>query len=123
MKNYLIYEPERNGKWSEEKNFIYGTSVYHQICMPISKKLLSNYISERVPSIKLKKDTYKVLSFFENTFVKINYSNIIIKTNRVISSIYKIFHVYHENILVCDFKNNKFFWLDKAIKNGNPKIN
>lgn len=122
-KTYILFEILKNLYELEQNNHIYGVSVYHQICMPISKKLLSNYISERVPSIKLEKDTYKILSFFENTIVKINYSNIIIKTNRILPSIYKIFHVYHENILVCDFFNNKFFWLDKTLKNVNTKTN
>lgn len=113
---YLLFALLKNLYELEKNNLTYGVSVYHQICTPISKKLLSNYISEKVPSIKIKKDTYKILSFFENTILQINYSTIIVKSNRIIPSIYKIFHVYHDNILVCDFKNNKFFWLDKALK-------
>lgn len=113
---YILFELLKNLYELEKNNFVYGISVYHQICTPISKKLLSNYISEKVPSIKLQKDTYKILSFFENTTIQINYSNIIVKTNKVLPSVYKIFHVYHENIFICDFKRNKFFWLDKALK-------
>jgi hypothetical protein len=106
----------------DRKNFVYGLSVYHQVCTPISVKLLSNYIIEKVPACKLEKNTFKMLSFFENTTVFLHYSNIIVKTDKVLPAIYNIFHVYSENILICDFQEKRYFWLDEVLKNGNPVI-
>lgn len=95
-----------------DKNYNYGVKLYKMICLKIDKQLLSNYIIDKVPVTKIK-DTYKILSFFENTTLKINYTNIIVKTNTLNPSIFKIFHIYHENIMVCDFLNNNYFWLDE----------
>lgn len=114
--SYILFEILKNLYELEKENLIYGVSLYRQICIPISVNLLSNYISEKVPAIKLEKNTYKLLSFFEETIVSIRPSNIIVKSNQELSSIYKIFHVYHENIFVCDFFHHRFFWLDKRLK-------
>lgn len=113
---YILFEILKNLFELEEKNLVYGVSVFHQLCIPISKRLLSSYIMEKIPVIKLDQDTYKILSFFEHTILKINHANIIVKTDTSLPRIYKIFHVYHENIFVCDFSSSHFFWLDKALK-------
>lgn len=118
---YILFEILKSLYELDKKNLVYGISVYHQICVPISVKLLTNYIIEKVPVTKINKNTFKLLSFFEQTTFNINHANIIVKTNKTISDIYKVFHVYHENFLVCDFKNNRCFWLDKNIKLGNSK--
>ncbi len=118
---YILFEILKSLYALDKKNLVYGISVYHQICVPISVKLLTNYIIEKVPVTKINKNTFKLLSFFEQTTFNINYANIIVKTNKTISDIYKVFYVYHENFLVCDFKSNRCFWLDKNVKVGNSK--
>ncbi len=118
---YILFEILKSLYELDKKNLVYGLSVYHQICVPISVKLLSNYIIEKVPVTKINKNTFKLLSFFEKTTFNINHANIIVQTNKSLSEIYKVFHVYHENFLVCDFCLNRYFWLDKVLKVGNPK--
>jgi hypothetical protein len=118
---YIVFKILKSLYELDRKNFVYGISVYHQICIPISVKLLSNYIIEKVPVTKINKNTFQLLSFFENTTFRIQYASIIVKTDQEISAIYKIFHVYHENFLVCDFQLNRYFWLDKIVKIGNPE--
>lgn len=114
----ILYILLKNLYELKEKDLVYGISVYHQLCMPINKKLLTNYIIDKIPSLKKNKDTFKILSFFENTTVKINHSNIIVKTDKEKSEIYKIFHIYSDSIFICDFKNNNYFWLDKILKSS-----
>ena len=106
----------------DKKNVNYGLSLYHQVCTLMDVKLLSNYMIEKVPAIKVKKNTFKMLSFFESTTFEIHYTNILVETDKILPSIYQIFHVYHNHILVCDFKQNRYFWLDEALKNGNHKL-
>lgn len=100
----------------EEKNLQYGLSLYLQLCTPIHVKLLSNYIIEKVPAIKIQKNTFKMLSFFENTIIELHYANIIVQTNETIPSIFQILKIYSEHILVCDFNKNQYFWLTDALK-------
>ncbi len=98
------------------RNFNYGLSVYQQLCIPIHVKLLSNYIIEKVPAIKVKKNTFKMLSFYENTTLELHYANIVIKTDATLPAIYHILQIYSEHILVCAFVENKCFWLSQELK-------
>lgn len=105
----------------DKRNANYGLSLYHQVCTVMNVKLLSNYMIEKVPAIKVKKNTFKMLSFFESTTFELHYSNILVETDKTLPAIYQIFRIYHNHILVCDFKGNRYFWLDEALKNGNHR--
>lgn len=111
----ILYLLLKNLYELSEKDLIYGISVYHQLCMPINKKLLINYMIDKVPSLKKSPDTFKILSFFENTKVTINYSNILVTTDVDTPEIYKIFNIYNDSIFACDFENNNYFWLNKKV--------
>ena len=111
----ILYLLLKNLYELNEKDLIYGISVYHQLCMPINKKLLINYMIDKVPSLKKSPDTFKILSFFENTKVTINYSNILVTTDVDTPEIYKIFNIYNDSIFACDFENNNYFWLNKKV--------
>jgi hypothetical protein len=105
----------------DKRNANYGLSLYHQVCTTMNVKLLSNYMIEKVPAIKVKKNTFKMLSFFESTTFELHYSNILVETDKTLPAIYQIFHIYHNHIFVCDFKQNRYFWLDEVLKNGNHR--
>lgn len=98
------------------QNLQYGLSLYQQLCAPIHVKILTDYIIEKVPAIKTKKNTFKMLSFFESTTIQFHYTNITVETDEILPSIYEIFAIYHEHIFVCDFRENKYFWLREGLK-------
>ena len=100
----------------QKGNFEIGYSLYNQIAKPFAVTLLSNYISEKIPSTKLDNHTYRLLSFFEKTYITIRPTHIFIKTDQEVTEIFKIFHIYHRDIFVVDFKNNVYFWLDDYIR-------
>ena len=100
----------------QKENLNLGYSLYRQLCVPFSVKLLSNYFSDKIPATKIRNHIYQILSFYERTRVSIQPSHILIKTNQPYPKILKIFHVYEKNIFVADFKNNLFFWLNDEIR-------
>lgn len=49
----------------------------------------------------------------EITFLKVFHSHVRIKTNNNYSSFFNSIQEYDENIFICDFENQDFFWLNK----------
>lgn len=99
----------------QKDNFQLGYSLYKQLCSPFSQTLLCNYISEKVPCIKLHKNTYQLLSFYEKTIIQISYSRVVVNTDQEFSRILKLFHIYNRYIFGVDFENNIYFWLNEYI--------
>ncbi len=49
----------------------------------------------------------------EITFLKVFHSHVRIKTNNNFSAFFNSMKEYNENIFVCDFENQDFFWMNK----------
>lgn len=49
----------------------------------------------------------------EITFLKVFHSHVRIKTNNNYSAFFNSIQEYDENIFVCDFENQDFFWVNK----------
>lgn len=49
----------------------------------------------------------------EITFLKVFHSHVRIKTNNNFSAFFNSMQEYNENIFVCDFENQDFFWVNK----------
>jgi len=115
-KSYVLYKLLENLKNIETYDFSYGINIFHQLCLPFSVKVLSNYIENRINFKRINLKIIKIDSKFENTYLQINYSCIVIKTNINMPQIFKIFNIYSKNIMVCDFENQDYFWLNDHIK-------
>lgn len=87
----------------------YGVSLYKQICKPFDVELISKYLNDKYRLNK--KDTF----YINNVLINLKPSRIIIKSPYNLPSIMKIFNFYNRNILVCDFKNGDYFWLNDII--------
>ena len=48
----------------------------------------------------------------EITFLKVFHSHVRIKTNNNFSAFFNSMQEYNENIFVCDFENQDFFWMN-----------
>ena len=49
----------------------------------------------------------------EITFLKVFNSHVRIKTNNNYSKFFNSIQEYNQNIFVCDFENQDFFWINK----------
>ena len=49
----------------------------------------------------------------EITFLKVFHSHVRIRTNNNYSSFFNSIQEYDENIFICDFENQDFFWVNK----------
>lgn len=98
----------------KSSDLIYGINLYKTICDIFSVKLLRNYINERFYTEKINNKIY-LKNKTEKTNLKINYSSVIITSNKKIPEIFRIFNIYNKKIFVIDYKRKKYFWLNDQI--------
>ena len=97
-------------------------NIYQNICLPFPVSLFKNYFANRINYEQINKKIIRIESDFEDTYVQLNYSCIIIKSNCNFPQILKIFNIYNKNIFICDFKHKDFFWLNEPLKKTTLKI-
>lgn len=115
-KSYVLYKVLENLYSMKTYDFSYGSNIYNQLCNKFGVKLLNSYISDRIRHIKLNNNILQINSVYETTYLKINYSTVIIYSNVRRPFILKIFNIYNRSIFVCDFKNKDYFWLNDYLK-------
>lgn len=103
-----LYKTLFNLKNMNKQDLNLGLSIYNEICNIINKKKLIKYIN-LLPITKSKKNKYLIN---ENIMI-INPSKIIIKTNKINDDIIYTLNNYNEYFFICDFKNNKYYWLNE----------
>lgn len=121
-KSYVLYQVLETLKNAQTYDFSYGINVYKSLCMPFPIKLLYNYFEKRISYNLVNSKVMKINSHFEETYVEIKHSCIIIKSNVSFPEILKIFNIYNKNIFVCDFNHKDFFWLNDVLKKTTLKI-
>ena len=114
--SYALYMMLFNLKNMKTLDFSNGVKIYKEICMPFSVKLLNNYINKKINHIRINKKLIKINSKFEDTYLELNYSCVIVKTNINIPEIMRVFNIYNKYIFVCDFLNKDYFWLNDYFK-------
>lgn len=93
-------------------NLDYGLSLYNSICDTFSVKLLNNYIKERFNTRTYNK---KIKINKEKTYINLRYSCIIIESNNLDSSIFKVLNIYNKKIFIINFKEKEYMWLNDKI--------
>lgn len=94
-------------------------SLYNQLCVPININYLNSYFSNK-SFIKNRNNKHLYISkkTNEKTLIEINYSCVIILTNKNFSRLFKVFNYYSKRMFVCDFQNQDYFWLDNQYLNN-----
>ena len=99
-------------KVMNKENYNYGISLYYNVCKLFDTNLLINYINSKY---KLKQKNNKFYLDKYNYF-EIRKSCCVINNNKYLREILCIFYIYNKNIFICDFNNNKYFWLKDKFK-------
>lgn len=115
-KPYSLYKMLQSLKNLKAYDFSYGIKIFKEICLPFSVKLLNNYFNKKINLKRINDKKIKIASKFEETFLELNYSCIVVKTNINMPEIMRILNIYNKNMLVCDFENNDYFWLNDYFK-------
>lgn len=108
---FVLYKILQNLSLLKAYDFAYGISIYRQLCYPFAVKLLNHYIRGKYPYKKINRRIIQLDSRIENTFVELNPSTIIVKSDCNYPEIFRTFHIYNKHIFVCDFDHEDYFWL------------
>lgn len=82
------------------KNTKRGLAIYSQVCNPINKNLIKEYLKKDQKHFKL-----------EKTILEVNYSCLILLTPGKIPKKLKNMKYHEAPLFVTDFKNKNYFWL------------
>ena len=111
-KDKYLYDILYKLKTMSKRNYNYGISLYYNICNLFDTKMIKYYLNKKY---KLKQVNNKFYLDKYNYF-EIRKSCCIINNDKYLKEILCIFYIYNKNIFVCDFTNNKYFWLKDKFK-------
>lgn len=97
---------------SKSNNVNYKISLFKQLCLPFKIQVINDYF-KYLSYLKNNNNKYLYKSKQEISLIKLRYSVIIIYSNKIWPHFFNFFKICNQNILVCDFINNKYFWLTK----------
>lgn len=93
----------------------YGELIYNEMCKPINgeniKEILKDYNAKKVSR------KYFICLNDEITIVVIKYSRLIIISNKLYPDIFNRLKIECENLFVCNFLNDNYFYVSKCCKN------
>ena len=117
-KPYSLYKILEQIYRLKNNDIVLGYRLLEQVTEPfgtrktdkfIYKKHLNELEYSRLNDGHMIKNLYSE----EITFLKVFHSHVRIKTNNNYSSFFNSIQEYDENIFVCDFENQDFFWINK----------
>ena len=112
----VLYQTLYNLYLLKDPNFTYGISLFDSICQPFSVKLLRNYIQNKYTCSMKSEKVMLIHSITDYTLLQINHACIVVKSNINFPEVFRVFHIYNKNILVCDFESDDYFWLSTQIQ-------
>ena len=117
-KPYSLYKILEQIYRLKNNDIVLGYRLLEQVTEPfgtrktdkfIYKKHLNELEYSRLDDGHMIKNLYSE----EITFLKVFHSHVRIKTNNNYSSFFNSIQEYDENIFICDFENQDFFWINK----------
>jgi len=117
-KSYKLYSMLKDIYLSKEYNINlannYFTQISNQFDIDSIDNFLYNNLSENTNYYK-KENKHIICDNYECSKLILSKYCIKIKTNQEFPNILKILTKIDENIFVCDFRNNKYFWLNNTL--------
>jgi hypothetical protein len=104
---------------TNKHNVVLSSNYYEQITTNFNKLYINNYlyVNNKLELYYYNKNNIHIISSREE-YSKLMVSSycIKLKTNLNYSSFFKNLNTYSDNIFVCDFANQDYFWLNKITK-------
>ena len=116
---YKLYKMLEDAYLVSKHNIKESISIYEQIITNYNKLFMNNYLlaNNRLDiSYYHKEDKHLITNLNEYTKLEVNRHYLKIKTNINYPKFFNNINTYSDNIFICDYINNDYFWLNK-IKN------
>ena len=117
-KPYSLYKILEQIYRLKNNDIVLGYRLLEQVTEPFGTRKTDKFIYKkhydeleysRLDDVHMIKNLYSE----EITFLKVFHSHVRIKTNNNFSEFFNSMQEYNENIFVCDFENQDFFWINK----------
>lgn len=108
---YSLYKLLYNLYKLNKSDLNYGVTLYNQLCYPINKKKLEEYL-ELLNNIRKGKNRYMIKENNEISLITIKPSNIIYKTQNLNQNIIYILNNYYKYLFICEFNKKDYYWLN-----------
>ena len=121
FKMYKIIEELYHTK---EYDILLSYKYYQRFAIEFNKLAINEYIynlNKQKKNYQRDNNIHIIINEKYNKLT-INQMCIILKTNDIYSVFLNDLNVYLDNIFICDFKNNDYFWLDSLNKDRQNKL-
>ena len=122
---YKLYKMLEDAYLTNKHNTKESIKLYEQITTRYNKLFINNYIfanNKLDISYYHKDDKHLITNNNEYTKLEVNRYYLKIKTNINYPKFFNNINIYSDNIFICDYKNNDYFWLNKVSKFKNNYI-
>ena len=108
---YKLYKLLYNLYNLNKEDLTYGLTLYNQICYPINKKIIEEYL-ELIHKKRIGKTKYMITEDKITSILIIKPSNIIYQTNNISPNITYILNNYYKYLFICNFKEKDYNWIN-----------
>ena len=116
---YKLYKMLEDAYFTKKHDILLSSSLYDQMIMNFNKLFMNNYV---VANHKLdmyyyhKSNMHIISSRCEYSKLMVSSYCLKLKSNLNYPSFFQTIHEYSDNIFVCDFENQDYFWLNQVVK-------
>lgn len=116
---YKLYKMLEDAYYTNKHNIVLSSNYYDQITSYFNKLYINNYINanNKLDSYYYNKNNIHIISS-RDEYSKLMVSKycLKLKTNLNYPTFLKNITTYSDNLFVCDFENQDYFWLNKVSK-------
>lgn len=121
---YKLYKMLEEAYFTNKHNLVTASSLYEQMTTNFNKLFVNNYLfaNNKLDVYYYKKNNIHLISNrYEYSKLLVSSYCLKLKSNLNYPKFFDHIHNYSDNVFVCDFHNQDYFWLNKIIKKD--KIN
>lgn len=122
---YKLYKMLEDAYFTNKHNMTLSTTLYEQIITNFNKLYINNYLTanHKLNVYYYNKNNIHVISSrYEYTKLMISSYCLKLKTNLNYPQFFDTIGGYSDNIFVCDFANQDYFWLESVVKSKNKLV-
>ena len=122
---YKLYKMLEDAYYTNKHNIVLSSTYYEQITTNFNKLYINNYINanNKLDGYYYNKNNIHIISS-RDEYSKLMVSSycLKLKTNLNYPTFLKNISSYSDNIFICDFENNDYFWLNEQLKKTTLRI-
>lgn len=108
---YNLYKLLFNLSNLNKEDLKYGIMLYNQICYPINKRIIEEYL-DLIGNIRKGKNRYMISEDKNKSILIIKPSNIIYYTNYISENIIYVLNNYYKYLFICNFGKKEYNWIN-----------